>query len=282
MRPSCEQLLERHAGDLAPHAVEAGEDHRVRRVVDDEVDAGEVLERADVAALAADDAALHVVGGELDDRHRRLGGVAGGHALHDDGEDVAHAAVGVALGLLLDLAHAARAVVARSGPRARAAGSAWPARRSARRRARARARGARAARAISASLRSRTSSSRRASVARCSSSAASLASRRSSSRTISPRRSLRSASTLPPLATARRRRPRAACRRGAARPAPARGARAARPPPAARPAASTTAAITISISVSSPLWAGGAPTRAHIRFGSARPGSRHRAREDVQ
>ena len=138
-----EQLLERHAGDLAPHAVEARQDDGVRGVVDDEVDAGEVLQRADVAALAADDAALHVVGGELDDRHGRLGGVAGGHPLHDDGEDVAHAAVGVALGLLLDLAHAARAVVAHLRPRARAAGSAWPARRSARRRARARARGAR-------------------------------------------------------------------------------------------------------------------------------------------
>ena len=77
-----EQLLERHAGDLAADAVEAGEDHGVGRVVDDEVDAGEVLEGADVAALAADDAALHVVGGELDDGHRRLGRVAGGEALH--------------------------------------------------------------------------------------------------------------------------------------------------------------------------------------------------------
>ena len=74
------------------------------RVVDDEVDAGEVLERADVAALAADDAALHVVGGQLDDGDRRLGRVAGGEALHRDGEDRAHAALGVALGLLLDLA----------------------------------------------------------------------------------------------------------------------------------------------------------------------------------
>ena len=65
-----EELLERHPRDLAADAVEAGEDHRVRRVVDDEVDAGEVLQRADVAALAADDAALHVVGGELDDARR--------------------------------------------------------------------------------------------------------------------------------------------------------------------------------------------------------------------
>ncbi len=107
-----EELLQGHAGDLAADAVEAGQDHGVRGVVDDEVDAGEVLERADVAALAADDAALHVVGGELDDGDRRLGGVAGGEPLHDDGEDVADAAVGVALGLLLDLAHEPRRVVA--------------------------------------------------------------------------------------------------------------------------------------------------------------------------
>ena len=82
------------------------------RVVDDEVDAGEVLQRADVAALAADDAALHVVGRQLHDGDGRLGGVAAGEALHRDGEDRAHAALGVALGLLLDLAHVARALVA--------------------------------------------------------------------------------------------------------------------------------------------------------------------------
>src|SRR3954454_14947889 len=40
----------------------------------------------------------------------RWGG--GGEPLHDDGEDVANAAVGVALGLLLDLAHEPRTVVA--------------------------------------------------------------------------------------------------------------------------------------------------------------------------
>ena len=80
MRPSCEQLLQRHARDLAPHAVEARQHDGVRRVVDDEVDAGEVLERADVAPLAADDAALHVVGRELDDGDGRLRGVAGRRA----------------------------------------------------------------------------------------------------------------------------------------------------------------------------------------------------------
>src|SRR5215211_8346223 len=110
--PVLQELLERHPRDLAADAVEAREDHRVGRVVDDEVDAREVLEGADVAALAADDAALHVVGRELHDRDRGLGRVAGGEPLHDDREDVAHAPVGVALGLLLDLAHQPRRVVA--------------------------------------------------------------------------------------------------------------------------------------------------------------------------
>jgi hypothetical protein len=36
--------------------VERRQDHRLGRVVDDDVDAGDDLERADVAALAADDA----------------------------------------------------------------------------------------------------------------------------------------------------------------------------------------------------------------------------------
>ena len=45
-------------------------DDRMRGVVDDEVHTGQMLERADVASLAADDATLHVVGGELDDAAR--------------------------------------------------------------------------------------------------------------------------------------------------------------------------------------------------------------------
>ena len=61
---------EREPRDLAAHRVEAGDDDRLGRVVDDEVDAGRRLERADVAALAADDAALQVVRRQ---RHHRDG-----------------------------------------------------------------------------------------------------------------------------------------------------------------------------------------------------------------
>ncbi len=74
--PVLDQLLERRPSDLPPEPVEGGEDDCLRRVVDDEVDACEVLERPDVATLSSDDPALHVVRGQLDDGDRRLGRVA--------------------------------------------------------------------------------------------------------------------------------------------------------------------------------------------------------------
>ena len=65
-----DQLGERDARDLAAHGIEAREDDRLGRVVDDEIDAGRALQRADVAALAPDDASLHLVVGQRHDRER--------------------------------------------------------------------------------------------------------------------------------------------------------------------------------------------------------------------
>ena len=110
--PVLEQLLERQSRDFASDPVEAGEDHSARRVVDDEVDAGEHLQRADVAPLAPDDAALQVVRLQRDHRHRRLVRVAAGESLHAGREDAASAPVRLAARLLLHLAHELRAVVA--------------------------------------------------------------------------------------------------------------------------------------------------------------------------
>jgi hypothetical protein len=76
-----DQPLDRLTGDFAPERIEAREDDGPRRVVDDELDARGLLERADVASLAADDPALHVVAGQIDHRHGRLDGVFGGAAL---------------------------------------------------------------------------------------------------------------------------------------------------------------------------------------------------------
>ena len=103
--PVLDQLDERQLRGLAADAVEGREHDRLRRVVDDEVDAGQVLERADVAALPADDPALHVVGGKLDERHGRLGGVRRGDALQRVGDEVPGAPLRLGARLLLHLAH---------------------------------------------------------------------------------------------------------------------------------------------------------------------------------
>src|SRR5690606_22176111 len=61
-----QQLLQRLGGDRTTHRVKAGDHHHARRVVDDHVYARGLFERADVAAFAADDPALHVVAGNRD------------------------------------------------------------------------------------------------------------------------------------------------------------------------------------------------------------------------
>src|SRR5829696_7014782 len=99
-----DQLLQGEAADLAPDRVEAGQQDRFGGVVDDQVDAGDGLEGADVATLAADDAALHVVGGQRQDRDGGLGGLLGGDPLDGQGDDLARAAVGLLPRLLLEVA----------------------------------------------------------------------------------------------------------------------------------------------------------------------------------
>ncbi len=94
-----DELLEGHAGDLAAHGVEAGEHDGLGRVVHDEVNAGGLLEGADVAALAADDAALHVVARQRDHGDGALRGVVYRAALDGKRDDL----VGLAVGFLLRL-----------------------------------------------------------------------------------------------------------------------------------------------------------------------------------
>ena len=63
---------------------------------------GGLLEGADVAALAADDPALHLVRRQVHDRDGVLGGVVGGHALDRGDDDVAGLVLGVLAGAALD------------------------------------------------------------------------------------------------------------------------------------------------------------------------------------
>ena len=75
-----DQPLDGLLRDLAAVGIEAREDDRAGRVVDDQVDAGGELERADVAPLAADDASLQIVARQIDDRDGGLDRVLGGRS----------------------------------------------------------------------------------------------------------------------------------------------------------------------------------------------------------
>ena len=84
-----DQPLESDLGDFAAHAVETGDDHHAGRVVDDHVDAGRFLESADVASLAADDPAFHLVVGDVDRAHGDFGRVRRGVPLDRRRQDLA-------------------------------------------------------------------------------------------------------------------------------------------------------------------------------------------------
>ena len=100
------QLGERHARDLAAHRIESRQDDGLWRIVDDEVDAGGALECADVAALAPDDAALHLVIGQRHNGDGDIGDLIGGAALNGEGDDLARPGFGFLAGAHLDLAGA--------------------------------------------------------------------------------------------------------------------------------------------------------------------------------
>ena len=102
-----EQFRERPPGHLAAHGVEGGDHDRLRRVVDDQVDAGGLLERADVPPLAADDPPLHVVRRQRHGGDEPLRDVIRRAPLDGGGEDFAGAAIGIFLDFRLDLARAA-------------------------------------------------------------------------------------------------------------------------------------------------------------------------------
>ena len=110
--PIRDQLLERDARDLAAHRIESGQRDRLRRIVDYQIDAGQSLDRADVAALAADDASLHLLAGQRHHGDRRLRDVIACAALARERDDLARLAVRLFLELALELGELHRLLVA--------------------------------------------------------------------------------------------------------------------------------------------------------------------------
>ena len=96
------QLFQRKTRNFPADRVKAGNCDGLGGVVDNQVAAGQRLDAANVAAFAADDAALHLVVGERDDGDGDFAGVIGGAALNGSGDDFAGALVRLVLELGLD------------------------------------------------------------------------------------------------------------------------------------------------------------------------------------
>ena len=99
--PVRNQLFESDTRDFAANRIEAGQNNRFRRIVNNQVNAGQGFQRADVAAFAADNAPLHLVVRQRDDGNGRLRHLIGGAALNGLRHDVAGALVRLVLCLLL-------------------------------------------------------------------------------------------------------------------------------------------------------------------------------------
>ena len=112
MRPVLHEPRERHPRDLAPDRIKRADRHRIGGVVDDQVDARGRLDGPDVAPLAPDDAALHIVAADGHDRDGRLRRHLPRVALDRGRDHIAGPGGGGRLRLALHLAYAAARLVA--------------------------------------------------------------------------------------------------------------------------------------------------------------------------
>ncbi len=88
-----DELVQRHPCHLAAHRVESADDHRLGRVIHDEVDSSRLLQGSDVAAFLADDPSFELIGRQRQHRNRDLGGLVGGDPLDRLGDDLSCAAL---------------------------------------------------------------------------------------------------------------------------------------------------------------------------------------------
>ncbi|MPM66611.1 hypothetical protein SDC9_113521 [bioreactor metagenome] len=92
-----DELFQRQPGNFPAHRVETGDRDGLGGVVNDEIYAGHGFQGANVAAFAANNAALHLVIGQGNHRDGCFGDMVGGAALNGQGNDFSGAGVGLFL-----------------------------------------------------------------------------------------------------------------------------------------------------------------------------------------
>src|SRR6266478_4208506 len=99
-----DELFEGETRDFAAYRIEARHNDRIRRVVDDDVDSGGELERANVPALAADDAPLHLIVWKRDSGNRGFHALFGRDPLDRQRDYFLRLSLSVSFGGLANLA----------------------------------------------------------------------------------------------------------------------------------------------------------------------------------
>ena len=94
-----DQLFKGDSCDLASHRVKPREDNCFRSIIDDKIDAGHCLDRADISSFTTDDPSLHLIVRKLNDRNRRLCNVIYGASLNRTYDDLSGFLFRIVLGL---------------------------------------------------------------------------------------------------------------------------------------------------------------------------------------
>ena len=82
------ELFKGKSRDLTSDGIEAGNGDSLGGIVDDKINARELLDGTDITSLASDNASLHIVAREGDGGDGGLGNVVGGTSLDSKRDDV--------------------------------------------------------------------------------------------------------------------------------------------------------------------------------------------------
>ena len=88
------QAFKRDSGNFAPNGIETREDHRLRSIINDQIDPRRCLDGSDIPAFATDDPPLHLLIGQGYHRHRLLRHIVASIALNGQRNNILGLAIG--------------------------------------------------------------------------------------------------------------------------------------------------------------------------------------------
>ena len=99
-----DELFNGQTGDFTAYRIKSRNDDGFRRIINDEINARRRFKGADIAALAADDAALHIVIGQIDNGNCRFSHMVSRATLNRQRDDITGFLFALFLGLAFNVA----------------------------------------------------------------------------------------------------------------------------------------------------------------------------------